>query len=478
MPPDETTPAILVVDDDSGLSFLIEQNLRREQWHIFTVNSGAAALEWLETNTPDLILLDLQLQDIGGGDLIARLSDAGRLIPFIIITGQGHEKVAVEMMKRGALDYVTKDVQFLEHISKVVRHALKQIEQQRRLVAAAASLRESEERFQLMADHAPVLVWLSGVDKSCTWLNRPWLVFTGRTMEQELGNGWSASIHPDDLARSLETYTTAFDARKPFAMEYRLRRHDGQWRWVYDQGTPLFDDSFRGYIGSCLDITDRKRMERQILEIAEREQVRIGQELHDGLGQQLTSIEFLCESLKGAIRRKNADFVPRIEQIGQYLRGAITETRLISHGLAPLKMTSDGLMDSLQQLAALVTRTGRLECTLECPAPVLIEDRAIACHFFRIAQEAANNAIKHAQAKNLVIRLTETPASIHLAISDDGAGFKPSSNGQKGIGLEVMRHRASVIGANLNVHSMGSGTTVSCELLKIRCSALHRLTGI
>lgn len=460
-------PEVLVVDDDPGLSFLIEQTLRREEWDIKSANSGTAALKWLDENQPELILLDLKLQDIGAADLIARLSAAGRLRPFIIITGQGHEKVAVEMMKRGALDYVIKDVQFLELLPEIVRHALKQIEQQRRLVATEESLRESEAKFQLMADHAPVLVWIAGVDKLCTWFSRPWLNFTGRTIEQELGEGWAEGVHPDDLERCLETYTKAFDARKPFAMEYRLRRHDGQWRWIYDRGVPLSPAGrFRGYIGSCMDITDRKRMEREILEVVEREHIRIGQDLHDGLGQQLTAIEFLCESLKIDIRKNKPDLAPRVEQIGQYLREAITETRLISHGLAPVRITADGLMDSLRQLTALVSKTGHLKCALECPAPVLIEDSVIASHLFRIAQEATNNAIKHAQAKSITIQLTEGADSIRLAVSDDGIGFNVLKNGRKGIGLEVMRHRASVIGAKLDVHSTPDGTRISCELFK------------
>jgi PAS domain S-box-containing protein len=103
---------------------------------------------------------------------------------------------------------------------------------------AGEALRRSEERFRLMADHAPVLIWMSGTDKACTWFNKPWLDFVGRLMEQELGNGWAENVHPDDRDRCLRTYTAAFDARRPFTMEYRLRRHDGEYSWLLDNGTP------------------------------------------------------------------------------------------------------------------------------------------------------------------------------------------------------------------------------------------------
>jgi PAS domain S-box-containing protein len=129
-------------------------------------------------------------------------------------------------------------------------------------------LRESEERFRLMADTAPVMIWMSGPDKLCTYFNHRWLDFTGRPKERELGNGWSEGVHPDDLERCLEKYVQAFDARQKFRMEYRLRRFDGQYRWVFDSGAPRFegDGTFKGYIGSCIDITDQKRMEEGLRE--------------------------------------------------------------------------------------------------------------------------------------------------------------------------------------------------------------------
>ncbi len=132
------------------------------------------------------------------------------------------------------------------------------------------SLRESEERFRLMADAVPVLVWLSDRTKGCTWFNKSWLDFTGRPMHELLGDGWAADVHPDDLDRCLEGYITHFDARRPFEMEYRLRRHDGEYRWVEDNGVPRFDGNgaFAGYIGSCVDFTDRKRAEEERTRLA------------------------------------------------------------------------------------------------------------------------------------------------------------------------------------------------------------------
>jgi PAS domain S-box-containing protein len=136
---------------------------------------------------------------------------------------------------------------------------------------AIEALQESEERFRHMADTAPVLIWMSGPDKLCNYFNKGWLDFTGRTMEQELGNGWVQGVHPGDLQHCLDTYMKAFDARQDFKMEYRLRHFDGEYRWIFDMGVPRFtpDGSFLGYIGSCMDISDRKQAEAEIQQLNE-----------------------------------------------------------------------------------------------------------------------------------------------------------------------------------------------------------------
>lgn len=141
-----------------------------------------------------------------------------------------------------------------------------------KLEASEASLSESEARFGIAADAAPVLIWLSGLDKLCTFFNKAWLDFTGRTMTQELGNGWTTGVHADDLERCFKAYGSSFDAREPFVLQYRLRNHNGEYRWITDNGVPRYDaqGNFLGYVGACVDITDLLKKERALNESEER----------------------------------------------------------------------------------------------------------------------------------------------------------------------------------------------------------------
>jgi PAS domain S-box-containing protein len=157
-------------------------------------------------------------------------------------------------------------------------------------------LREGEERFRVVANTAPVMIWMSGTDKLCNYFNQPWLEFTGRPIELELGNGWAEGVHPEDLERTWDTYTKAFAGRESFKVEYRLRRHDGEYRWVSDMGVPRMnaDGSFAGYIGSCTDITESKLAEdtlasvgRRLIEAHEEERTWIARELHDDINQRI-----------------------------------------------------------------------------------------------------------------------------------------------------------------------------------------------
>ena len=192
---------------------------------------------------------------------------------------------------------------------------------------AQEALRESKARFRLMADNAPVLVWMAGPDGAASWFNQPWLEFRGRAMEEELGEGYIEGIHPDDSDRRAITYRTSIDARRPFMLEYRIKRHDGVYRWVLDHGVPLPDSfgEFIGFIGSCVDITERKQAEQQLQTSEKRyrtlfETTREGVLIVDDEGQYIDVNDSFCRLMRTTRDRilgaSFVDFIPpgRLEE--------------------------------------------------------------------------------------------------------------------------------------------------------------------
>jgi len=269
--------------------------------------------------------------------------------------------------------------------------------------------------------------------------------------------------HPKEFFRDLWTTIARGNV---WHGEIKNRARDGSYYWVDTTIFPFLNEAGKPaqYIAIRTDITALHESRAEILAISEREQMRIGAELHDGLGQQLTALELMCQSLKEDLRSKQPGLERQVSQIGRFLREAIAQTRSLARGLSPVNLDSAGLADALAGLARRTAEFGRVRCVFHCPRPVLIEDTTVARHLFRIAQEAVNNTVKHAKAGEILISLSTQNEAVHLVVSDNGKGFPKTRQPGQGIGLQVMNHRASVIGAKLNVEcGPGSGVTVSCE---------------
>lgn len=462
---------ILVVDDDEGLRLLMAEALRSENYETATAGSGAEALTWLEQHTPDLMLLDLKMKDVGGQALVKRLKQHHTRIPFLVVTGQGDEKVAVDVMKQGAIDYVMKDSGLLDLLPGVVKRALEAVERDRQLAQTQASLAASEARFAAATRATNDGVWEWSIPDNGAYFSPRWKAILGYQPDEirDDREEWRRRIHPQDAARVERAFRDFLDQPAAvFALEYRMQHKDGSYRWILSRAVLVRDAAGKPLrmIGANADVTERKRLEKELISISDREQRRIGQDLHDGLGQQLTAIEFMCQSLRSDLKSASPDVREQVTAMGAFLRQAITQTRALAHGLTAFMLDASGLQGALTELTQATTALGRVTCRFAGTGSVKVKDSETAVHLYRIAQEAINNALKHAAAKEITVTLGRRAGVVTLTIADDGVGLPaPAGAASPGVGLRVMQHRAATIGADLKVDSRpGKGVTVTCTL--------------
>ena len=222
---------------------------------------------------------------------------------------------------------------------------------------AEEALQESEVRFRTMANTAPVMIWMSNTDRLCTFFNKSWLDFTGRPLEEELGNGWTAGVHSEDFDHCLQTYVGSFDARRQFSMDYRLRRSDGEYRWILDIGVPRFasNGTFLGYIGSAIDITERRLAEEKARDLSGRlihaqevERTRLARELHDDLSQSLALLSVELEMFGQSHSAERGHLSWRMREFSTQVKKLSSEVHRLSHELHPAKLEQLGLVAAVR----------------------------------------------------------------------------------------------------------------------------------
>jgi PAS domain S-box-containing protein len=336
-------------------------------------------------------------------------------------------------------------------------------------------LEETETRFRTMADTAPVLLWMAGTDGLCHFFNQTWLIFTGRSMAEELGNGWAEGVHAEDFGPAMQIFIEAFVARKPFAMEYRLRRHDGEYRWIFDQGAPRFDGTggFAGFIGSCVDVTAQREASdalarlNQVLEERVRERTELAterevllREVHHRVKNDLQLVSSLL-SMQGreiddaAAAQAFEECQDRVQAIAQ-----IHESMYQSDNLGELSFS--------EHLRTVTAHVGRgsgpgtaISLGLDLGDNVVLRvDRAIPCGM--IVHELVSNAFKHAFAdgRRGSVRLScrkDSAGIVNVVVADDGVGIPEESARRSGLGWTLIEAFTRQLKGTLRV--VGSGGT-------------------
>ena len=324
-------------------------------------------------------------------------------------------------------------------------------------------LRESEERFRLVANSAPVMIWMSGPDRLRTYFNQPWLVFTGHSIQAELGDGWAGGVYPEDRERCLSAYTKAFDQRERFEMEYRLRRHDGEYRWVSDLGVPRMnlDGSFAGYIGSCLDVTERKQAEealssvsRRLIEAHEEERTWIARELHDDINQRIALLAVSLERLKLGLPASASAASQGLAEIAEQVLDIGSDIQALSHRLHSSRLEYLGIQAAAASLCKeLAEKQGvQVHFNSEEVPPKLPQEVALC--LFRVLQEALQNALKHSGSLHFEVSLKGAWNAIQLTVHDSGTGFDPDEATKgRGLGLTSMKERVKLVHGQLSIDS-------------------------
>lgn len=276
---------------------------------------------------------------------------------------------------------------------------------------------------------------------------------------------WERFLAREDAGAFRELFLQIRDASTRTQSESRWIGRGGEERIIAWSASLLAESKHTPtyVITSGIDVTEQKRLEKTILEIGEKERRRIGQDLHDGLGQHLTGVAFMGKVLADKLAQDASPEAAVAAKIVTLVNEAIKMTRDLARGLLPVVSKSHGLISALDLWAREVSELYHISCRFECGDAVLVRENVPADHLYRLAQEAVNNALKHGKAKNIRIRLSASKGGGALTIFDDGCGFEVAAINSRGLGLRIMNYRAKMIGGSIDVQSTpGSGTVVSC----------------
>ena len=335
---------------------------------------------------------------------------------------------------------------------------------------AEAILRESEERFRVMADTSPSLVWMCDAQGKITYLNQQRLAFTGPEGGTGYNDVWMTYIHPDDLKNALNAIWQALRDQKPFSKEYRLRRNDGEYRWMFDVASPRVngDGTFAGFIGSAIDVTDQKLAQQaleqisgQLIEAQEKERTRIARDLHDDICQRLALLSMELEQAKSVSRGRVAA-TKSLESIRQHCSEIAGDVQSLSHQLHSSKLDYLGIVAAIRGFCKEFSKQHSVNIEFsDWNVPQHVPKDVSLC-LFRIAQEALHNAVKHSGTTRFTVELSATENEVQLQVTDFGVGFdSEQTKKNRGLGLVSMQERVHQVHGRFSVESKpGKGTKI------------------
>lgn len=440
---------VLIIENDEGMRLILRKKLADLGIRTAEVATGGEALDWLAGNHASLILLDLNLPDITGQELLSLLEKRGASIPFIVVSGMDDVRHTVEMMRLGALDFVLKDSALLDLVGPVVKRGIETLESRR-------ISEEKETRFRYICETIESVFWMmNNLGDRVTFVSPAfesiWGFSAGYLYDHP--DGWNEAIIEEDRPKVLRSFA---NLRKGIGHEfdetYRIRDKFGKIRWIHDRGYahqgPYSENL--NFTGVATEITRCKELERQLLEIAEKERLRIGEDLHDDLCQRMAAMGLKCGIIHDVLENGNHPQAKQLETIIRELQEATALTRLIAKDLSPVTMEAEGLMAGLKNFTETIAARFRVCCEFDCPEPVEVSNATTASNIFRIARELVNNASIHARPTRILLGLYNSVGGLRLEVHNDGIPFWGPEHRREGMGLHFVQFRADAIGAALD----------------------------
>lgn len=464
---------LLLLDDDLGFLRLISRILERDGHKVKCISRGKDLIKELEQDKPDLLLMDLNLPDLGGIELAHQFKSMNDPLPFIVMTGNGDEKVAVNMMKQGALDYVVKDANFIELIPIVVSQSIEHITQNRVLQETERRLFDTAQRLE-KAQSIAGMGSFEVCRKSGTCYHFSTSMRSLFKSDTEVSNlTWQtifkSCINSLDYKRVATQFQEFLEKGHDLDLEFRARIEKSQMHFVQLSGHIKASSSDRALV-ICRNISERKKLQSEILKISGEERQRIGQDIHDGLCQHLAGLEAMMSILESKPPLQNdPSSLELVQNVRALTKQATQMSRDLAHGLVAYEVDSDSWHEALSNLAETINRQNGLSVSLRVDDSVGISDYEVCNAVFRIAQEAITNVRKHAEASSIYISIVPDSHFIDLIIEDDGKGMELKKNSSvTGLGIHLMKYRAESVGGYLDVSSRKpSGFRVHARLPNI-----------
>jgi two-component system sensor kinase FixL len=464
---------ILMVDDQPQKLLAYEAMLTGLGERLLRAQSGNQAFEILLQEEIAVILLDVNMPGMDGFETAALIREHPRFTktPIIFVTAVNTTDLdRLRGYEIGAVDYVSVPV-IPEILRAKVSVFVELHRKTRELERVNQSLTESEQRLRAILNTANDAIITIDTIGTMQTVNPAAERIFGYAAEEMVGQN-VRMLMPAPLRDEYERFIGIRREEGPrqfgtSSREFQGRRRDGSVVPLEVAVSEVVPGNV--FTGIIRDISGRRELEREVTEIAAAEQRRIGQELHDGVSQELTGLSMLMSALKERLIGADVARESLADRVLDGLAKVHKHVRAVSHGLTPVDVDSEGLRSALEDLALRVRQNAGISCVFQSPRPLLVKDSLTATNLFHIVQEAVNNALRHGRARRVDIQIHLQPEALVLSVCDDGVGFSPGSHNGDGVGLRLMRYRAGLIGGLLQIHpGKEHGTRIICTLSEWR----------